>query len=160
MTVVMVMIARRACLLGLIMAPLTQAANWTITRCTFTTTPAGMVFDTATNLTSSTTFTVACDATGSGTAATYTVGLSAGTSADTTQRTMKKGSSTLKYNLYKDSTHLSVWGDTASNWASQSVNTATSTRSLTIYGKIDNSSYQVAPAGTYADSSIIATITY
>jgi spore coat protein U-like protein len=156
----MISIVRAAGILLLIVAPASKASNWTITGCTFSTPPAGMVFSTAVNLSSTTSMTVSCTATGNGTPANYTVGLSAGVSGNIAQRTMKKGSSVLKYNLYRDANYTLVWGDVNANWSSQTVNKTSNSQTLTVYGKIDASSYQASPAGTYSDPSITATITY
>ena len=77
-------------------------AKVNISNCTVTQPPT-MVFvtDLLGNLTSATSFSVSCTTNGAGGSASFTVGLSAG-SGTVAQRTQKKGSTVLTYNLYQD----------------------------------------------------------
>lgn len=56
--------------------------------------------------------TVRCNHLGGGaTRATYTVGLSAGSSGNFARRTMRAGKSTLEYNLFSSAARTQVWGN-------------------------------------------------
>ena len=120
--------------------------------------PPTMVFvtDLLGSLTSATTFSVTCSTTGQGTAS-FTVGLSAGTGT-VAQRTQKKGSTVLTYNLYQDAGRTTVWGDTVANQLTQTIS-GDINQSFTIYGKIDNTPANLADApGAYSDPTITLTL--
>lgn len=127
------------------------------------TTPSTLGFGTydpnsATPLTSTTTFNVTCT---SGTA--YSIGMSAGagTGATVTGRKMTSasaavGSNTLTYGLYKDAAFTTNWDNSVSA-TGYSGNGAI--QPLTIYGRIPVNQYTAAPANDYADT-ITLTLTY
>ena len=120
--------------------------------------PPTMVFvtDLLGSLTSATTFSVTCNTVGAGTAS-FTVGLSAGTGT-VAQRTQKKGSTVLTYNLYQDAGRTTVWGDTVANQLTQTIS-GDINQSFTIYGKIDNTPANLADApGAYSDPTITLTL--
>ena len=120
--------------------------------------PPTMVFvtDLLGSLTSATTFSVTCNTVGAGTAS-FTVGLSAGTGT-VAQRTQKKGSTVLTYNLYQNAGRTTVWGDTVANQLTQTIS-GDINQSFTIYGKIDNTPANLADApGAYSDPTITLTL--
>lgn len=88
----------------------------------------------------------------------YSIALSTGSnSSGYAPRTMKDGSNSLNYNLYKDSSFTNVWGDGTS---STQVVTGTGNGNqvnTTVYGQIAGS--QTAAPGSYSDT-ITVTITY
>jgi spore coat protein U-like protein len=90
----------------------------------------------------------------------FTVDLSTGTSGTYSQRTLKKGSSSLTYNLFADSALSQVWGNGTggSIRVSQSFsNLFVVDRTINAYGRIPAG--QNVPAGAYADT-IVVTVTY
>lgn len=88
----------------------------------------------------------------------YSVGLSAGSSNSTTQRTMlAAGGSTLNYNLYTSNSYGTVWGNTSANWVTPSGGGTGVAQSLTVYGSIPGG--QNVTPGSYTDT-ITATINY
>jgi len=91
--------------------------------------------------------------------ASVTIALNKGSAATFNPRRMLKGSDALNYNLYRDATRTSIWGDgtggtTAYSNASVSNNTAVT---VTIYGRIP--AQQDIRAGSYGDT-ITATINF
>jgi spore coat protein U-like protein len=92
----------------------------------------------------------------------YSINLSTGSSGTFSARTMTQGSSALSYNLYTNSTHATVWGDTTGGTSDVTdsyllaLGPAT-TKNYTVYGQIPIS--QNVIAGSYTDS-IVVTITY
>ena len=110
------------------------------------------------NLTSATSFSVSCTTNGAGGSASFTVGLSAGLGT-VAQRTQKKGSTVLTYNLYQDAARSTVWGDTGAAQYSQAIAGDVSNLSITIYGKIDSSTANLADTpGAYSDPAITLTL--
>ena len=104
---------------------------------------------TATPVTSTGSFSVAnCQTT----KRSYTVTLSAGSSASFSARSMAKGSDTLQYNLYTDSAFSTVWPDTGTAVSGTGA-TGSSGTAKTVYGRIPAG--QDVPAGDYADSVTI-----
>lgn len=90
----------------------------------------------------------------------FTIDLSTGASGSYTQRSLKKGASTLAYNLFSDSAHSQIWGNGTggSTQVSQSFTSLLIVdRTLTVYGRIPAG--QNVAAGAYADT-IIVTVTY
>ncbi|WP_077033794.1 spore coat U domain-containing protein [Pelomonas sp. KK5] len=88
----------------------------------------------------------------------YTVALSAGSNAgggsNFAARTMKSGSRTLAYQLYKDAGRVTVWGD---GTAGSSTVTGTGTggaQTLNIYGRL--LSLANAVPGTYTDTVAVS----
>ena len=121
--------------------------------------PPTMVFVTNLlgGLNSATTFSVTCNTAGAGTTS-FTIGLSAGTGT-VAQRTQKKGSAALTYNLYQDAARSTVWGDTGATQYTQTISGDISNQSITIYGKIDNTPANLADApGVYSDPTITLTL--
>jgi spore coat protein U-like protein len=90
----------------------------------------------------------------------FTIDLSTGASGSYTQRSLKKGASTLAYNLFSDSAYSQIWGN-GTGGSTQVSQTFTSLlivdRTLTVYGRIPAG--QNVAAGAYADT-IIVTVTY
>lgn len=91
--------------------------------------------------------TVHCDTTTS-----YSATLSPG-NGSFGNRLMKDGSHTLAYNLYVDTTRVTVWGDGS---GTTSVQSGTSDTPLPVYGRIRAG--QNAYVGAYADT-IVVTVT-
>ena len=121
--------------------------------------PPTLVFvtDLRGSLTSATTFSVSCSTVGAGTAS-FTIGLSAGTGT-VAQRTQKKGTSVLTYNLYQDAGRTTVWGDAGAAQYTQSISGDITNQSITIYGKIDNTPANLADTpGVYSDPTITLTL--
>ncbi len=114
-------------------------------------------FDGTNDLTADSTISVRCT---SGT--TYTVDLSAGSSASYAARTLVNGTDVLNYNLYTTVAHTTVWGDgTGSTGRGSGTGAGMATaQSLTVYGQLLASNNAGAvPAGSYIDN-LVATITY
>lgn len=86
--------------------------------------------------------------------ASYTITLSAG-SGTFASRVMASGSHKLDYNLFTDTTHLTIWGDGTSGTRIVSGNGKGAT--YTVYGLIP--ALQNVPAGSYSDT-ITVTVTY
>lgn len=90
----------------------------------------------------------------------YTIDLSAGSSGNAAQRTLKQGASSLNYNLYTDAGRSTVWGD-GTGGSSHVSPTFTALlfvqQSATIYGRIPAG--QNVAAGSYGDT-ITVTVTY
>lgn len=91
----------------------------------------------------------------------YTVALNAGTNAggatNFTSRAIKNGTSTLGYQLYKDSSRQTVWGDGTSSTSTTAGTGTGSAQALTIYGRMPTLSGAVP--GNYTDT-VTVTITY
>lgn len=92
---------------------------------------------------------VSCDV-----STTHSISLSPG-AGSYAGRTMASGAHTLTYNLYRDATRTSVWGDGTSGTATVG-GTATS-ESISLYGRIP--AQQNKPVGSYSDS-ITVTLTF
>jgi spore coat protein U-like protein len=86
----------------------------------------------------------------------YTISLSPG-SGTLTARVMTGGGNQLDYNLFTDSTHLTVWGDGTSGSVTVSGTGTGSNTAYTVYGLIP--AKQNVPAGSYSDT-ITVTVTY
>ncbi|MBP0615838.1 Csu type fimbrial protein [Jiella mangrovi] len=90
----------------------------------------------------------------------FQLGLSAGTTTGATvsQRLLTDGTNTVDYNLYQDSAHATVWGDTqGTNTVYVSSAAGSSGDALTVYGEVATG--QNVPAGSYSDT-ITATVWY
>ncbi len=96
----------------------------------------------------------------------YSIALSAGTSASFSPRQLASGANRLNYNLYTSAARGTVWGDGSggSSTVSGTVNTSIlsllclpGTNNHTVYGRIPAS--QNVPAGVYADT-ITVTVTF
>jgi spore coat protein U-like protein len=93
--------------------------------------------------------TVLCSGLGSGL---ISIELSSGNGATAANRYMLNGSTTLDYNLYVDSSHMSIWGDGLNGTVVQgplSIADLVPT-TWTVYGRIP--AQQNVPAGSYTDS--------
>jgi spore coat protein U-like protein len=108
-------------------------------------------------------WTVTCNAIGSGTATVAgTLSLSTGLSGRYSARTMKSGSNTLQYNIYLTPSYTQIFGDgTAGTFAPSDSGTVTAGQVYQVagnmYGFMPPS--QDVPAGSYLDS-IVVTVTY
>ena len=90
----------------------------------------------------------------------FTVDLSTGASGSYSQRTLKKGASSLAYNLFADSAYSRIWGNGTggSTQVSQSFTSLLVVdRTITAYGRIPAG--QNVAAGAYSDV-IVITVTY
>jgi spore coat protein U-like protein len=106
------------------------------------------------NVDGTTTVTVKC--TGN---TTYTVGLNAGSGSGTfAQRLMTTGAATMMYNLYKDSSHSTIWTNSAPDWTSGTGNGLGNGTVLTVYGRVPSGQTNLA-AGSYSDT-ITVLVTY
>lgn len=127
--------------------------------CTLTTAPVAFgAYDPAsgTDDTATGTVTVTCT---NGT--TYTVSLDAGanesTPGDFTTRRMIAGAGEfLPYQLYQESGHTTVWGDTGGNILTGQTGNGTA-QALSVYGVITAGQY--VPPGSYTDT-VLVTVTY
>lgn len=146
-------------------APSQAALNYS---CTVTTTPVNFgsySLDGDTPLTTVGKVSVTCGVTGIplSTNVSYTVTLNSGAGGNVSNRAMKSGSNTLRYNLYTSVNYSAVWGDGSggSSVRSDAYILSGALRSKTtdypVYGRIP-ASQNVAP-GTYSDT-IIVTVTY
>ena len=88
---------------------------------------------------------------------TVTVDLSTGGSGSYSPRRMQKAAATLQYNLYRDATHLLVWGNGTGGTSrfGPVVPILGLPQTLTIYGRIPAG--QASPVGNYTDT-VVATI--
>jgi spore coat protein U-like protein len=90
----------------------------------------------------------------------YNIGMSAGsgTGATTSSRLMTAGSTTLGYNLYRDSGYSLNWGNTVgTDTLSGTSSTSALTNTITIYGQIPAG--ENAAVGSYTDT-VTMTVTY
>jgi spore coat protein U-like protein len=97
--------------------------------------------------------TVSVTCSGGGINNTYTIALSTG-SGTYAQRYMN---SLLKYNLYSDSTHMTIWGDGTGGSSTVTGTNGHTTNNFTVYGQIPTPQ-GIAP-NNYSDS-ITVTVTY
>lgn len=88
----------------------------------------------------------------------YQVGLSGGASNNVNGRTLKNGSNTLAYGLYRDAAFTKNWGNTPGTDTPDAVTGNGTAQAMTVYGNLPAVATLPAP-GTYTDS-ITATITY
>jgi spore coat protein U-like protein len=86
----------------------------------------------------------------------YNVGLDGGSAADVTARVMKNGTDSVAYQLYSDSGHSTVWGNTIGTDTVTSTGTGTQ-QTFTVYGEVP--AQTTPPAGTYTDT-VAVTVTY
>ena len=87
-----------------------------------------------------------------GSAHNITVALTQGASATFNPRQMQKGAEALTYNLFRDASHSTVWGDgTSGTSVYQLANPPNNTNvNLTVYGSV--SAGQDVSAGTFSDT--------
>lgn len=90
---------------------------------------------------------------------TVTVDLSTGGSGSYSPRQMQKAAATLQYNLYRDATHLLVWGNGTGGTSrfGPVAPVLGLPQTLTIYGRIPAG--QTSPVGNYTDT-VVATINF
>jgi spore coat protein U-like protein len=88
--------------------------------------------------------------------ASYSISLSSG-SGSYASRTLVNGGKTLLYNLYLDSTRLTIWGDGSAGTGTFSGNNSGTNVATTVYGRIP--ARQNASVGAYSDV-ITVTITF
>jgi spore coat protein U-like protein len=86
----------------------------------------------------------------------YTLSLSTG-SGSFASRSMKNGTNILSYNLFLDSTRLTIWGDGSSGTSTVSGTGTGANAAATVYGRIP--ARQNARVGSYSDV-ITVTVTY
>jgi spore coat protein U-like protein len=82
---------------------------------------------------------------------TYNIGLNGGAAGGTiyTGRQMASGQNKLNYQLYRDSAHTNIWGETTGTDTVQDVGTGL-VKDHTVFGAIPAA--QVVPAGDYQDT--------
>jgi len=87
-----------------------------------------------------------------GSAHNITVALTQGASATFNPRQMQKGAEALTYNLFRDASHSTIWGDgTSGTSVYQLANPPNNTNvNLTVYGSV--SAGQDVSAGTFSDT--------
>jgi len=86
------------------------------------------------------------------------VGLSVGSNAEgTTRRMAGAAAAFLGYELYKDTTHATVWGDTIDSALDVVAAPDRNPRSFTVYGRVAPA--QDATVGTYTDT-VLATVNF
>jgi len=86
------------------------------------------------------------------------VGLGVGSNSQGTTRRMLGGTAAyLTYELYKDSTHASVWGNTADTALDIPAAPNRNPRDFTVYGRAPAG--QDAPVGAYTDT-VVATVNF
>lgn len=88
--------------------------------------------------------------------ASYNVGLDGGGAANVNGRVMKNGTNTVSYQLYSDSGHNTVWGNTIGTDTVTSTGTGTQ-QTFTVYGEVP--AQTTPPAGAYTDT-VAVTVTY
>jgi spore coat protein U-like protein len=112
-----------------------------------------VVANAATNLDGTGTVSVACT---KGTSA--TVGLGLGSNASGSTRRMNDGSGNfLTYELYQDSGHVTVWGNSGGGLLSPAAAPSKATRNFSVYGQV--ASNQDVTAGSYSDT-VVATVNF
>jgi spore coat protein U-like protein len=87
------------------------------------------------------------------------VTISTGSSGTFANRTLKKTSENLTYNLYRDAAFATVWGDGSGTTATYQINNPPNNTdvNLTVYGRVQ--ALQDVSAGSYSDT-VIATISF
>jgi spore coat protein U-like protein len=140
-----------------LVATLAAAAPAHAASCTISTTAVSFgtynVFTTA-SLDSAGSVTYTCSGNAS-----VTIALNKGLAATFNPRTMRKGSEALNYNLYRDATRTTIWGDGTGGttvYSNASVPNSTPV-TVTIYGRVP--AQQDISAGSYSDT-ITATINF
>lgn len=81
--------------------------------------------------------------------------LSKGSSSTFTTRTLTNGTELLEYNLYRDATFSSIWGDGTSGTTTYTIRNPPNNQDviLTVYGKVP--ALQDVATGSYADAVIV-----
>lgn len=112
-----------------------------------------VVANASANLDSTGSITVACTK-----GATATIGLNTGSNASGTARRLADGTSNyLTYEIYKDSSRTSVWGNSGGDLHTPPVAPNKSPRTFTAYARV--TSNQDVPAGSYTDT-VTATVNF
>ncbi|MEO8184067.1 MAG: spore coat U domain-containing protein [Deltaproteobacteria bacterium] len=145
-----------SCLLALALLLVPRAAS--AMSCTILSVPA-LAFGnynvfSAAPLDTSTLISFHCDNVG---ASTITIGLSRGSSLLFAPRTLTLGAFVLTYNVYRDASHTSVWGDDVTSWLGPLTPLDGVDDSRTVFGRIEPG--QNAHAGSYTDT-LIVTVTF
>ena len=86
----------------------------------------------------------------------YNIGLDGGSSANVNARVMVNGTNSVGYQLYSNSSHTTVWGNTIGTNTVPGTGNGT-TQAYTVYGQVP--AQTTPPAGTYNDT-INVTVTY
>ncbi len=86
-----------------------------------------------------------------------TVGLDLGGNASGTTRRMASGTERLSYELYKDSSRSSVWGNSGTDLNDTGTAPSKAARAFTVYGRIPSA--QDVAAGSYSDT-VTATVNF
>jgi len=88
-----------------------------------------------------------------------TITISTGSSGTFANRTMKKGTENLTYNLFRDATFTTVWGDGSGITGQYQINNPPNNTDvpLTVYGRV--TAQQDVSAGSYSDT-VIATVNF
>jgi spore coat protein U domain-containing protein, fimbrial subunit CupE1/2/3/6 len=88
-----------------------------------------------------------------------TVAISTGSSGAFSNRTLKKGTENLTYNLYLDAAFTSIWGDGSGGTVSYHIGNPPNgvDVNLTVYGRVP--ALQDVSAGSYTDT-VIATVIF
>lgn len=156
--------ARRAAALALLAASLPAAGATVCTGSSGSMSLGTYIGDTNTPVDSIGTFALRCTRSGGPQNVTVTMAIGAsGNNGSIANRVLRTASwpDLLPYNLYRDASRLSVWGETAGvdtmAVALSIPNNATSTATFTIYGRIPG--LQNVHAGTYGDT-LTVTISY
>ena len=112
-----------------------------------------VVANASTNLDSTGGITIACTK-----GATATIGLNTGANASGSARRLADGSSNyLSYDIYKDSSRTSVWGNAGADLYTPAAAPNKSPRTFTAYARV--TSNQDVPAGSYTDT-VTATVNF
>jgi len=86
------------------------------------------------------------------------VGLNPGSNAQGTSRRMSQGAAAyLNYELYKDSTHSTIWGDAADTALDIPAAPNRNPRDFTVFGRVAQA--QDATVGNYSDT-VVATVNF
>ena len=141
-----------------------STASMTVTanvnkNCTITTSPVSfgaydpVVANATAPLDGTGTVTVACTK-----GAVAKIGLNAGSNAQgTTRRMAQSAAAFLTYEIYQDSAHTIVWGNTAADWVTLPAAPNKNPRNFNAYGRVANG--QDASVGAYTDT-VVATVNF
>lgn len=89
---------------------------------------------------------------------TETIGLGLGANASGSQRRLNDGGTNyLNYELYQESGHTTVWGNSGGGLLSPAAAPSKAARNFTVYGRV--TSNQDVPAGSYSDT-VVATVNF
>ena len=87
-----------------------------------------------------------------GSAHNITIGLTQGASGTFNPRRMQKGSEVLYYNLFRDASHTTIWGDASGGTSVYSISNPPNNTNvnLTVYGRV--AAEQDVSAGSFSDT--------